>query len=62
MIFDKYKKNLRVEGTKVFSYKTHVATIDNARDYLWVHGWWSMTTTKHINYVATELGLTKKEK
>lgn len=62
MNFKRYKKNLRLDGTKVISYTTHVATIDKARDYLWVHGYWSQTTSKHINYVAKELGLTKKEK
>ena len=52
---DKYKQNLKVEGDKVFSYNTHVATIDGTQ--LIQLGWWSVTTQKHINYVANEFGL-----
>src|SRR3990167_5338998 len=53
----KYTKNLRVEGNKVFSYSTHVATIDG--EQLIVHGYWSSTTSKHVNHVADVYGLTK---
>jgi len=52
----KYKQNLRVENNKVISYTTHVATIEN--NNLIQLGYWSMTTQKHINYVAKELNLT----
>ena len=52
----KYKQNLRIEGEKVISYITHVATIKG--DELHQLGYWSVTTQKHINYVASELGLT----
>ena len=52
---DKYKQNLKVEGDKVFSYNTHVATIDGT--LLIQLGWWSVTTQKHINYVANEFSL-----
>lgn len=55
----KYKQNLRIEGNKVISYTTHVATIDHAARKLIVHGWWSVTTSKHINHVAETYGLTK---
>lgn len=48
----KYKQNLRIDGSKVYSYATHVATIDHAARKLLVHGWWSSTTSKHINHVA----------
>ncbi len=51
----KYKQNLRIEGNKVISYTTHVATIDG--DKLIQLGYWSMTTQKHINYVAKEKNL-----
>ena len=51
----KYKQNLRVEGNKVFSYNTHVATI--VLNKLVKLGWWSQTTSKHINYVASLYGL-----
>ena len=59
---DRYKENLHIEGNKVISYTTHVATIDSANRKLYVHGWWSVTTSKHINYVASEYGLIKEEK
>ena len=52
----KYKQNLRIEGNKVISYVTHVATIKGSE--LHQLGWWSVTTQKHINYVANELNLT----
>ena len=51
----KYKQNLKVEGNKVYSYNTHVATIDGGE--LHQLGYWSMTTQKHINYVAKEFNL-----
>jgi hypothetical protein len=53
----KCTKNLRIDGCKVFSYKTHVATIDGGK--LMVHGHWSVTTSKHVNYVAALRGLQK---
>ena len=52
----KYQQNLRVDGNKVISYTTHVATIDGQN--LLQLGWWSRTTQKHVNYVAKEYGLT----
>ena len=52
----KYKQNLTIKGNQVWSYTTHVATI--ADDKLYQLGYWSMTTQKHINYVASELDLT----
>lgn len=55
----KYTQNLRIDGAKVYSYNTHVATIDRAAGTLIVHGHWSMTTSKHVNHVAAELGLRK---
>lgn len=55
IIMDRYKQNLKVEGNKVYSYNTHVATIEGTQ--LIQLGWWSVTTQKHINYVANELGL-----
>ena len=51
----KYNQNLRIDGDKVWSYTTHVATIAN--DKLFQLGYWSMTTQKHINYVANQLDL-----
>ena len=56
MKLKRYNKNLKVEGNKVFSYNTHVATIEDSK--LIQLGYWSVTTQKHINYVARELNLT----
>ena len=53
--FDRYKENLRQVDDDIYSYSTKVATIH--QDKLIQHGWWSVTTQKHINYVANELGL-----
>ena len=55
MKLSKYKQNLKIEGDKVISYVTHVATIKGTE--LHQLGYWSMTTQKHINYVAKELNL-----
>lgn len=61
--FKKYKQNLSLvtnnEGTFVKSYKTLVAKVNGAE--LEVLGYWSQTTTKHINYAASELGLNIKK-
>lgn len=51
----KYKQNLTIIGNQVWSYTTHVATIE--KDKLYQLGYWSQTTQKHINYVANELDL-----
>jgi hypothetical protein len=52
---DKYKSNLTLLGNLVYSYSTHVATIEDNK--LIQLGYWSQTTQKHINYVAKELNL-----
>lgn len=46
----KYKETLNVIENKVFSYKTHVATIEDKN--LIQLGKWTRTTQKHINHVA----------
>ena len=53
--FNRYKENLRQVGDDIYSYSTKVATIHQNK--LIQHGWWSVTTQKHINYAANELGL-----
>lgn len=54
----RYKENLRIiNGTDVYSYSTRVAEIKD--DELHVFGWWSPTTSKHINYVADYYNLKK---
>ena len=50
-----YKQNLRIENNNVISYNTTVAKIED--DMLIQLGWWSVTTQKHINYVAREMNL-----
>jgi hypothetical protein len=54
--FDKYKTNLTKVNNDIYSYSTKVATID--KNNLIQLGYWSVTTQKHINYVAKELNLT----
>jgi len=54
--FDKYIVNLRVTDDRVFSYNTGVAKIDHANEVVVPLGYWSVTTSKHINYVAREYG------
>ena len=56
---ERYKQNLRIQGNQVWSYTTHVATIDGNK--LHQLGWWSVTTQKHINYVARHLDLVLTE-
>lgn len=53
--YSKYRQNLKIEGNKVISYTTHVATIDGYD--LKQLGYWSQTTQTHINYVAQQEGL-----
>jgi len=53
--FEKYKQNLKQEGNNIWSYSTIVAKVKG--DELHQLGYWSMTTQKHINYVASELNL-----
>tara|TARA_R110002167_G_scaffold178304_2_gene378031 strand:- start:348 stop:542 length:195 start_codon:yes stop_codon:yes gene_type:complete len=53
--FPKYKQNLRMMGNDVWSYTTIVARQDG-KDLKQL-GWWSVTTQKHINYVANYLNL-----
>ena len=51
---DKYKMNLRVNYHNIYSYNTKVADIDHIKRTIKPLGWWSVTTSKHINYVARE--------
>jgi hypothetical protein len=61
--FEKYKHNLSIvttsEGDFIRSYSTLVAKIDYETKTAKVLGYWSVTTSKHINYACSELGLTK---
>jgi hypothetical protein len=52
--FAKYKANLSYDDKFIYSYGTKVAKIHpKTVEKL---GYWSMTTSKHINYAAKELG------
>ena len=54
----KYKENLRIiDNTDVYSYSTRVAQIKGTE--LHILGWWSSTTSKHVNYVANYYNLKK---
>lgn len=55
MKFDRYKQNLSYVDPFVISYDTKVARREG--DFLIVDKWYSVTTSKHINYAAGELGL-----
>ena len=54
--FDKYKQNLRATDNHIYSYETKVAEIDHETRTIKPLGCWSMTTSKHINYVCSEYG------
>ena len=60
--FDKYKQNLKQVGDDIISYDTVVAQIkDNKLHLVNWHvpgvGSYSVTTSKHVNYVAQQLNL-----
>ena len=57
---NRYKENLRIDGDRVISYSTHVATING--NTLRILGYWSKTTTKHVNFLAEELDQKKVKK
>ena len=52
--FDKYKQNLKADEKNVYSYNTKVAEINHIYREIKCLGYWSMTTSKHINFVASE--------
>jgi len=54
----RYKKNLSLENNSVYSYNTKVAEIDHVNETIKLLGYWSKTTSTHINYVARQLGYT----
>ncbi len=57
MKFIKYRQNLSYDDEFVYSYGTKVAEIDIKNRTLWRLGYWSRTTSKHINYAGKELNL-----
>lgn len=52
MKFDRYTKNLSCDNEFIYSYNTKVAEIDHVNGLIKTLGYWSQTTSKHINYVA----------
>lgn len=56
--YDRYRENLIVVNNDVISYTTKVAEIDREKMVLKELGYWSVTTQRHINYVAQQEGLT----
>ena len=55
--FDRYKMNLCHDGTNVYSYGTLVATVDWETNVLHVPAWYSVTTSRHVNYAADCFGV-----
>ena len=51
----KYFQNLHTDNKNIYSYNTNVATIDHDKKQVFVPKFWSVTTTKHINYIASLL-------
>ena len=52
--FDKYKNNLKANNNNIYSYNTKVAEINHINKEIKCLGYWSMATSKHINFVASE--------
>jgi hypothetical protein len=48
----KYFQNLRTDTNFIYSYDTKVAQIDHANRLVIVSNWYSITTSKHVNYIA----------
>ena len=69
--YSRYPENLQTVGNKIYSYGTHVATFKpkysagrTANEQRWgvvTKGYWSVTTSKHINYIARKWGATVRK-
>lgn len=53
--FPRHTKNLAHDYEFIYSYKTKVAAITD--DGIKILGYWSQTTSRHINYAAKQLDL-----
>ena len=51
----KYFQNLRTDNKNIYSYNTNVATINHNKKEVIIKNWYSVTTSKHINYIANLL-------
>lgn len=60
--FSRYKKNLAFNNHFIYSYNTKVVEIDHDNFKFKVLGYWSKTTSKHINYAVKELNERFKHK
>lgn len=49
-------KNVRIQGDKIISYTTHVATLQHDSKTVKRLGYWSRTTQRHINFIASQFG------
>ena len=56
--FPRYTKNLSCDDSFIYTYNTKVAEIDHVNETIKLLGYWSKTTSTHINYVARQLGYT----
>lgn len=54
--FPRYKQNLKADDNFVYSYGTKVAKINHKNKTITPLGYWSSTTSKHINYVGSQYG------
>tara|TARA_R110000823_G_scaffold315684_1_gene449679 strand:+ start:796 stop:984 length:189 start_codon:yes stop_codon:yes gene_type:complete len=54
MKLDRYETNLRVRNNNIYSYDIKVAIIYD--EHIEVLGYWSATTSKHINYCGEYYG------
>lgn len=55
--YDRYKENLKTIADTVYSYGTPVAVANWTERQLLVPHYHSVTTSRHINYIADEWGL-----
>lgn len=51
----RYFQNLRTDNKNIYSYETNVAAIDHDQKQVIIKNWYSVTTSKHINYIANLL-------
>ena len=57
----KHLNNLRTDNNFIYSYNTKVAKIDHINELVIVYDWYSVTTTRHINYIASLLNYNTKK-
>tara|TARA_R100000781_G_C4049792_1_gene117104 strand:+ start:400 stop:642 length:243 start_codon:yes stop_codon:yes gene_type:complete len=51
---NRYKENLLVSDDFIFSYLTNVAKINHKLKQITTDKYYSVTTSKHINYIANQ--------